>query len=100
MQCKDSANEWIKFVLFSTSAAYLSFYDAKIDDDQIDESLLERYNRLIAQLQLVEMPEETVERLDELAEKIRKNPNVRFLSRKSINKFLKDNPGFLSDWFS
>ena len=76
---------------------YGCFYDAKIDDDQIDESLLERYNRLIAQLQLVEMPEETVERLDELAEKIRKNPNVRFLSRKSINKFLKDNPGFLAD---
>ena len=76
---------------------YGCFYNNDIDNDKIDESLIERYDRLIAQLQLVELPDQVTERLDELADKIRKNPHIRFLSRKSINKFLKDNPEFLSD---
>ncbi len=70
----------------------------RTDVNQIDESMAEKYDYLIAQLQLIEKPTIAYLGLDDIAMKILVNPDVRFISRKRLMQYLKENPDFLKSF--
>lgn len=69
----------------------------RVGADEIDESFIEKYNLLVAQLQLVEMPELDCMKIQELLLDLTINPEIRYISRKNIIQYLQEHPEYLAD---
>lgn len=69
----------------------------RVGADEIDESFIEKYNMLVAQLQLVEMPELDCMKIQELLLDLTINPEIRYISRKNIIQYLQEHPEYLAD---
>ena len=74
---------------------YGIFYSVKCDT--IDETLSEKYDYIVAQLQLIEKPLMTSLPIEDIALKMLSSPETKFISRKTIYKFLREHPEFLTE---
>lgn len=69
----------------------------RVGVDEIDETLKNRYNFIIAQLQLIEMPDLECVKLNELVMSLVVRPDIKYITRKNIMLYLKQHPEFLCE---
>ena len=73
---------------------YGIFY--RTDVNEIDDTMSDKYDFIISQLRLIEGPLMRTFNIEDLAFKILMSPDAKFISRKTIYKFLRENPDFLT----
>lgn len=74
---------------------YGIFY--RTDVDEIDESMSAKYDFIISQLKIIESSVMCSFKIEDLAFKFLMSPESKFISRKTIYKFLRENPEFLAN---